>query len=179
MQASVPPARIASASPRRIDLGALAHRVRAGRAGRDGRVVRPADAERDRELAARRVDEHVRDEVRRDAVGPAVAQRVGLLHDPDQPADRRAEDDPDAVRVEAVQARVGERLLGGAEREHDVAVEPAQLLRVREPGRVEVLHLGGDAHRQPVRRRRRGSSRSRSRRRPRRARSPARCSRPA
>ena len=141
--------RVGVAAPDR--LGALPHRMRAGRAGRDRRVVRPADAERDRELAARRVDEHVRDEVRRDAVGAAVAERVGLLDDSDQAADRRAEDDPDPVRVEAVQARVGERLLGRAEREHDVAVEPAQLLRVREPGRVEVLHLGGDPHRQPVR----------------------------
>ena len=52
------------------DLGSLAHGVRPGRAGRDWRVVRAAHAERDRDLAARRVDEHARDEVRRDAVGP-------------------------------------------------------------------------------------------------------------
>ena len=84
-------------------LGRLADRVRAGRAGRDDRVVRAADPERDRDLPARRVDEHAREEERRDAVGAAVAQDVGLLDDPDDAADRRAEDDPDAVRVEAVQ----------------------------------------------------------------------------
>ena len=74
MQDSVPPASTASASPRRISSARLADRVRAGRAGGDGRVVRAAEAERDRDLAARRVDEHARDEERGDAVGAALAQ---------------------------------------------------------------------------------------------------------
>ena len=104
MHASVPPRDhgVGVAAP--DQLGALADRVRAGRAGGDGRVVRPADPERDRELPAGRVDEDVREEVRRDAVRPALAQHVGLLHDPEQPADRGAEHDPDARRVEAVRA---------------------------------------------------------------------------
>ena len=63
-------------------LGALADRVRAGRAGGHRRVVRAADAELDRDLAARRVDEHVRDEERRDAVrGRARGAIVVLLDD--------------------------------------------------------------------------------------------------
>ena len=69
-------------------LGRLADRVRAGRARRDRRVVRAAEAERDRELPARGVDEHARDERRRDAVRPALAQHLRLLHDPEEAADR-------------------------------------------------------------------------------------------
>src|SRR6266511_4991109 len=55
-------------------LGALSHRVRAGRARRDDRVVRAADPERDGDLAARGVDEDVRQEERRHAVQAALAQ---------------------------------------------------------------------------------------------------------
>ena len=51
---------------------------------------------------------------------------------------------PDALRGVAVDARVGERLLGGAEREEDVAIEPLRLLRRGDRARVEVLHLAGD-----------------------------------
>ena len=132
-------------------LGRLADRVRARRARRDDRVVRAADPERDRDLPARRVDEHVREEVRRDAVGAALAQDVGLLDDPDDPADRRAEHDPHPRRVEAVQARVADRLLGRRDGEQHVALEPARLLRRHDPGRVEVLHLRRDAHRKRAR----------------------------
>ena len=63
-------ARLGAAGEHRVgvaaadELGALADRVRAGRAGRDDRVVRAAEPERDRDLAARRVDEHVGQEVR-------------------------------------------------------------------------------------------------------------------
>ena len=78
-QASVPPAIIASASPRLMQLGRLADRVRAGRAGRHDRVVDALDPERDRELTRGGVDEHVRQEARRDAVGAALAQDLGLL----------------------------------------------------------------------------------------------------
>ena len=41
------------------EIGALADRVRAGRAGGDDRVVRAAEPERDRDLAARRVGQDV------------------------------------------------------------------------------------------------------------------------
>ena len=93
----------------------LADRVRAGRARRDDRVVRAADPERDRDLPARRVDEHVREEERRDAVGPRSRSTSRLLEQPDDAADRRAEDDADARRVEPVEAGVGDRLPRGGD----------------------------------------------------------------
>jgi hypothetical protein len=46
------------------ELGALADRVRPGRACRDDRVVRAPHAELDRDLPARRVDQDVLDEAR-------------------------------------------------------------------------------------------------------------------
>src|SRR6478752_8817679 len=122
---------------------------RARRAGGNGRVVRAAEAEGDRELAAGRVYEHVRNEGRRNAIGPTLAQHVHLLDDPHDPADRGAEEDPDpARRVRAVEPRVGHGLPRGAEREQDVAVEPPSVLRPGDLARVEVLHLRGDPHRE-------------------------------
>ena len=71
-----------------------------------------------------------------------------LLHDPEEAADRGAEDDPNARSVvRAVQAGVGNRLASGREGEDDVAVEVAQLTLVARRRRVEVLHLGGDPDR--------------------------------
>ena len=104
-------------------LGGLADGVRAGCAGGDDCVVRALDAERDRELSGDGVDEHVRQEVRGDAVRPALAQRVGLLEDAGDAADRRAEHDPDAGRVEAVQPGVRQRLAAGGDAEEHVALE--------------------------------------------------------
>ena len=66
-------ARLGAAGEHRVgvaaadDLRRLADGVRAGRARGDRRVVRAAVAERDRELPARRVGEHARDERRRHA----------------------------------------------------------------------------------------------------------------
>src|SRR5947209_7559581 len=128
------------------ELGRLADRVGAGRARRDDGVVRPPDAERDRKLAARRVDEHVRQEVRRHPFRPALSQHLALLHDPDEAADRRAEDDAHARGIEAVQPGIGDGLLRRRERKQDVAIELAHLLRRGGAARVEVLHLGGDPH---------------------------------
>ena len=81
-------------------------------------------------------------------VGPPLVHDRALLHDPDEAADRRPEDDADARRVEAVQPRVLLRLDGGGEREQDVPVEPARLLRVDEAACIEVLDLGGDPDRE-------------------------------
>ena len=150
-------ARLGAAREHRVGRAALDHlrgladRVRARRAGGDDGVVRALDAERDRELAGDGVDEHVRQEVRRDAVGPALAQRVGLLEDAGHAADRRAEDDADARRVEAVQPGVGERLATGRDAEQHVALELPRLLRRDDLRRVEALHLAGDPHGQAVR----------------------------
>ena len=49
--------------------------------------------------------------------GPAVAQRVGLLDDPDQAADRRAEDDPDPVGSKPFRPESASASLRRAERE--------------------------------------------------------------
>jgi hypothetical protein len=112
-------------------LGRLADRVRAGRAGRDGGVVRPADSQRDRQLTARRIDEHARDEARRDPFVAALTKDLALLHDPRDPADRRAEGNSDAMRIEPVQSRALDGLLTGGERHQDVAVELALLPSAR------------------------------------------------
>ena len=98
------------------ELGRLPERVRAGGAGRDDRVVGAAEAELDRELPARGVDEDVGEEGRGDAVGPALAQDVVLAHELVEAADAVADDHAQALGLEAVavHVRVGQRLLGGA-----------------------------------------------------------------
>ena len=125
----------------------LADRGRAGRARGDGREVLSLEAELDRDLAARRVDEHRGDEERRDAVRPALGEDLLLLDDRRDPADRRPDEDPDPRGVEAVQARIVPRLLRGGDREEDVAVHPARLLGRHELAGVESAHLRGDPHR--------------------------------
>jgi hypothetical protein len=66
-------------------------------------------------------------EVRRNSVRPALAHDLALLHDPEEAADRGAEDDPDPVRVEAVQPGVVDRFLPRPDREEHVPVQPARL----------------------------------------------------
>src|SRR5207247_4936109 len=66
-------------------LRALADRMRSGRAGGDDGVVRAADAERDSNLPARGVDEHVGQEERRNAIRPALAEHLGLVEHADDP----------------------------------------------------------------------------------------------
>ena len=123
----------------------------AGRARRDDGVVEPLDAERDRELAARRVDEHVGQEVRRHAVGTALAPDLVLLEDAVDTADRRPEDDADTSGIEPVQPGVTHRFARRAEGEQDVPFQLAYVLRRSDLSRVEVLDLGGDANREPGR----------------------------
>ena len=60
--------------------------------------------------------------------GPRSRQDLLLLEDPADAADRGAEDDPHAHRVEAVQPGVAHRLAGCAQREQDVALELSHLL---------------------------------------------------
>src|SRR5829696_7306142 len=129
-------------------LGALSDRVRAGRAGRHGRVVRPSIAERDRKLPTGGVDQTVREPMRRGAVGPAVAQDVVLLDDGLDPADGGAVDDGNASGVVGtVETGILDRLLRRGQSKQDVVVESALLLRRDEPLRFEALHLGRDSHR--------------------------------
>jgi len=133
-------------------LGPFAHRRRAGRAGRHRRVVGTAVAEGDGDLAGGGVDEDARDEVRRHALPTAIAERLALLHDPDDAADRRAEEDAHAHRVvDAVESCVVDGLASGGERQEHVAVQATGLLRGRDGRRIEALHLSGDAHGEPGR----------------------------
>ena len=83
----------------------LRRSVRPRRTGRHDREVRPADPELDGQLSARRVDQHVRNEHRRDAIGPALAEDVGPLHQLVEATDTGAEDDAGALRLVAVPQR--------------------------------------------------------------------------
>ena len=109
--------------------GRLTDGVRPGRARGDHGVVRPGDPERDRELAARGIDQDVWEEVRRDPFRTALPADLLLLEDPVDTADRCPEDDPHPHRVEAVQPSVADRLLCSPERQQDVPLELAHLLR--------------------------------------------------
>ena len=116
----------------------LADRVRAGRAGRDRRVVRPAQPEVDRDLPARRVDEHVREEERRDAVLPALAQQSLCSMMPGDAADRGADEDPGALRGDRGRRPRPPRPPSPPRRARThVALDPPRLLgrRRRPPGR--------------------------------------------
>ena len=145
--ASVPPASddVGLAAPDRRRR--LADRGRAGRARGDGREVLSLEAELDRDLPARRVDEHRGDEEGRDAIRPALGEDLLLLDDRRDPADRRPDEDPDARGIDAVQPRIVPRLLRGGDGEEDVAVHPSRLLRRHELAGVEAAHLRGDPHR--------------------------------
>ena len=134
--------RLAAADRRRC----LADRGRARRARGDRREVLPLEAELDRDLPARRVDEHGRDEERRDAVGAALGEDLLLLRDRRDAADRRPDEDPDARCVDVLESRVVPRLLRGGDGEQDVAVHPPRLLRRDEVAGVEAAHLGRDPH---------------------------------
>ena len=62
------------------------------------------------------------------------------------PADRRADEDPDPRRVDAVQARVVPGLLRRGDGEEDVAVHPPRLLPRDELADLEPTHLRRDPH---------------------------------
>ena len=128
-------------------LCSLADRMRTGRTRRDDGIVRAADAERDRNLATRRVDEDARKEERRDAIGTPLPQHVRLLHHPEEAADCRAEHDAHACRVEPVELGIVNGFLRRAHGEQYVALEPARLLDRNDARRIELLHLRSDAHR--------------------------------
>ena len=150
-------ARLGAAGENRVgrtapnQLGALAHGMGARCAGGHRRVVRAAKAERDRDLTARGVDEHARDEERRHTVGSALPEDVRLLHDPRQVADRRADDDADTSRIHPVDPGVAPGFLCRPQREEDVPAHPSSLLVRGDRGRVEALHLARDPDRELAR----------------------------
>jgi hypothetical protein len=132
-------------------LGPLADRVRPGCTGGHDREVRAANTELDRQLPAWRVDQHVRDEHRRDAIGAALAKDVVLLHQLVEAADAGPEDDSGALGLITVDPGVLHGLLGRCQAEEDRTVEVPRALGRRGERRIEVLYLSRDLHREVVR----------------------------
>ena len=132
-------------------LGGLHDGVRARRAGRDGRQVVAAQAELDRDRAARDVRQALRQEPRRDPVPAAIAQDLVLLHHRVEAADGRAEEHAGARRILDRQRGVVGRLLRGGEREQDVAVHATRFLGAGHGDRIEALDLAGHPDRHVAR----------------------------
>ncbi len=141
--------RVASAD----DLGSLADGVRPGRAGRDGRVVRAAHAERDRDLAARRVDEHARDEVRRDAVRAPLVRGSSLCSMiPRKPPIAEPKTTPTRAGIEAVQrSRPPSPRRRRRRASSTLRSSRRASFGFTRPVGIEVLDLGGDPHRELAR----------------------------
>src|SRR5579871_376231 len=106
--------------PRRV-----ADRVRAGRARRHHRMVRPLEAVADRDVAGGEVDQAGRDEERRDPARPALGQGQRALGDAGQPADAGADHDAGAfLRLLGVgdPARILDRLGRRGQRKMDTFI---------------------------------------------------------
>ena len=152
-------ARLGAAGEHRVgvaapdQLGALADRVRAGRARRDRRVVRARGSPS--EIASCPHAESTSTfgmKFGETRSGPRSRSTSRLLHDPDEAADRGAEDDPDAVGVvRPSSAGVGRPPPRRAEREQHVAVELAHLLRRGDPAGSKSLTSAAIAHRELAR----------------------------
>ena len=104
---SQPPAIAASTRPSRRSPERLAERDRARRARVGGRQDRPADVERDAEVGRRRAAEDGQREVRRDRRMPLLEVALVLLLGVGDAAERRAEVDPDPLRVAPRRRRPG------------------------------------------------------------------------
>ena len=76
----------------------------------------------------------------------ALGERLLLLGDRRDPADRRADEDPDPRAVDVLEPGVVPGLLRRGNREQHVPVHAARLLRRDQLARVEARHLGGDPH---------------------------------
>ena len=146
---SQPPAIAASTRPVAQVPERLAERDRARRARVGRRQDRAAHVERDPEVGRRRAAEDRQREVGRDLADPLLEVALVLLLGVGDATERRAEVDPDPLRMRpAVDAR---RQPGVVEREpagdQPELAEPVELARGlgRHPGeRVEVVDLGRD-----------------------------------
>ena len=105
------------------ELGSQTDCMCTGGTRRDNCVVRAADPERDRDLAAGRVGQNVGQEGRGNVGWTALSEDVVLASELAEAADARAQDDADTVRPVAVDSRVGERLPRRRQREEDAAPE--------------------------------------------------------
>src|SRR5213078_3190799 len=127
----------------------VADRVVAGRAGGDDRGVRPLRAEAHRHEPRRHVHDHHRDEERRHAVRPLLAQGLVVREQGLDAADPRADQHPEAVAVHprGVEARVLDGHHAAGHRVLEERVEAPRLLLVHVLERVEVPHLARDPRR--------------------------------
>ena len=112
-------------------LGRLHDGVRPGRAGRDGRQVVALQVEQVGDRAARDVGQALRQEPRRDPLPAAVPHDVVLLHHRVEAADRGAEEHAGARRIVDHERGVLGGLLGGGQRQQDVAVHAPGFLGAR------------------------------------------------
>ncbi len=126
-----------------------ADRVVARGAGRGDREVGSLEAMADRELPGRGIDHHHRDEERRDALHALGDERAALLLRRPEAADPGAHDRAAALPVQAVEVDPGvaPSLLGGDERELDLAVEVTELSPVEVLLRIVLLHLAAEGRR--------------------------------
>ncbi len=136
----------------------VADRMGAGRARGHHRMVRPAEAIADRNMAGGEVDQIGRDEKRRQTARPALLQGEPALGDAGQAADAGADHDPGALALILALGRplgILDRLGGGGHRIDDKAVHLALVLGrdpvigVEQPGGgFAARHLGGNPRRQ-------------------------------
>ena len=129
----------------------LPDRVRAGSARRDGRVVRAAEAEVDRDLPARRVDEHVRDEPRRHPrvaalarARPAARGRPSRRRSPSRRGSRPR-------RIDPVDAGVSHASRAAATASTTFRSSLRASFGADDALRLEPLHLGRDPYRELAR----------------------------
>ena len=120
-----------------------------GGAGGGGGLVGAARAEADGDVAGGEVDDGAGDEEGRDLARTAGQHGGVFALDDVEAADAGADVDADAVVVGLVDLEAGvvHRLLCGGDGEVDEAAHLAGLFFVDEEERVEVLDLGGEAHR--------------------------------
>jgi hypothetical protein len=121
-------------------------------AGRGDGGVGAAQAEVDGDGAAGRVGDHLGDDERRDAAGPAVAEAVVLFLELGQPADTAAEDDAGAegVHLAEVDTAVAHGLDGRHQGKLGEAVQPPRHPGVEDGLRLEVLDLPAKADLEPL-----------------------------
>ena len=149
--ASVPPASTASTSPRLISSAASPTACEPGGAGRDDCVVGTVDAERDRELAARGVDEHVRAGSSARPGRDRGSRRISACS--------RIPSTPPIAEPKTIPTRSGSKPFRPASsRASRAAASASSTLRSSlrtsfgdATGRVEVLDLGGDPDRKVAR----------------------------
>ena len=127
-------------------LGRLADRGGTRGAGGDRGEVLASETELDRDLAARRVDEHRGDEERRDAIGSPLGEDHLLLGNRRDPSDRRPDEDPGSCAIDVLEPGVVPRLLRGRDREQDVPVHAPRLLGRHQVSDLEAGDLGRDPY---------------------------------